>query len=646
VDKFLGLQEDGDGDTELPMGAASRMENFLVTDSYNLTVRPGIRRLDFTQARRPAPILASWSGHIGDRTLFVLCDFAEGTDRLFVYAMDPAPPSVGNGLARSSSDPSPTPVGNGLARSLRGGMFTLLSQQSSALGLTAAENAMVKIFDFGGDLYVMSRGKTAVYREGGFQAAEPYIPLVITGAAPAGGGTALENINLLSNLRRIGYSADGTAAAYVLPPEAEAVTALTVDNVSFPPSEKGFFDAQSHTFTFQAAPVKGVGNVEFTYSTDAAQAEENRLKIVSCPLVESYNGATDTRLFAAGNGSNLCYYSGVTQDGTPTALYFPAMNQVAVDLSGSPITGLVRHYGKLLVFKPDGTFSISYEPVTLADGSVVAGFYLRNMNREVGNAVMGQVQTVNNYPRTVTKDGIYEWRITSSYYKDERYAQRISDPVRQSLAQADVKRIVTCDDDYSKTYYVFLNDLQGTVLVNRYGLGKRGVWCLYRSTLCRNVRQAMMYGGRMVFVNETEAFWFDENATMDAAAVPGEDSQRIGAVWESGFMHFGADFRRKYSSILYVSVLPQSSSEIIITAETDKRTDYMEKTLSRKVFQWSSANFPDWTFSTNDSPQISRIRLKVKKFVYYKLIFRVERDGGRGTILGFDQQVRFASMAK
>lgn len=615
VDKFLGLQEDGDGDTELPMGAASRMENFLVTDSYNLTVRPGIRRLDFTQERSPASILASFAGHIGEKELLVLCDFAEGTDRLFVYARD-------------------------------GGMFTLLSQQEGVLGLTSGSNAMVKIFDFGGELYVMSRGKTAVYREAMFQAAEPYVPLVITGAAPAGGGTTFENINLLSNFRRIDYSADGTSTAYVLPPEAETVTVLTVDNVTFPPAEKGRFDAQSHTFTFQEAPAKGVGNVAFTYSTDNAQAEENRLKIVSCPLVESYNGATDTRLFVAGNGSNLCYYSGVTQDGTPTALYFPAMNQVAVDMSGSPITGLVRHYGKLLAFKPDGAFSISYEPVTLADGSVVAGFYLRNMNREFGNEVLGQVQTVNNYPRTVTKDGIYEWRITSSYYKDERYAQRISDPVRRSLARADVKRIVTCDDDYSKTYYVFLNDDPGTVLIHRYDLGKRGVWCLYRSTLCRNVQNAVMYGNRMVFVTDTEAFWFEESATKDAAITPSGDTQRIGAVWESGFMHFGTDFKRKYSSILYVSVLPQSSSEIIITAETDKRSDYMEKTLARNVFQWSNANFPDWTFSTNDRPQISRVRLKVKKFVYYKLIFRVEKDGGRGTILGFDQQVRFASMAK
>jgi hypothetical protein len=62
---------------------------------------------------------------------------------------------------------------------------------------------------------------------------------------------------------------------------------------------------------------------------------------------------------------------------------------------------------KLLVFKNDGTHSISYEPVTLTDGNTIAGFFLRPMNKEFGNEILGQVQTVNNYPRTITKDGLY-----------------------------------------------------------------------------------------------------------------------------------------------------------------------------------------------------------------------------------------------
>lgn len=618
VDKFLGVNEAADGYTELKMGEASKMENFFITDACNLTVRPGVQRIDMDGEREPAPILACWAGRMSEREYLVICDFAEGVDRLWMYVTDD-----------QDADG-----------------HRVFYRQDGALGLSSGENAMVKIFPFGGKIYVMSRAKTVVYNGEGFQEETPYVPLVVTGAAPAGGGTALESLNLLSALRRIDYSADGTSTAYVLPEEAAGVTAITIDNESRDVAEAGSFDVAAHTFTFAAAPTKGVGNVEFTYTTDAAQAEANRLRILRCPLVEAYNGSTDTRLFVAGDGSNLCYYTGVPQSGAVTALYFPAMNEVAVDMSGSPVTGLVRHYSKLLVFKPDGTYTISYEPVTLADGSTVAGFYLRSANREFGNDVLGQVQTVNNYPRTVTKDGIYEWRITSSYYQDERYAKRISDRVDRSIKSADIGRVVTCDDNYGKTYYVFLNDSQGTVLVNRYDLNGDGVWCIYHSERFRDVKQAMVFGGAMVFVTETEVFYFDDTASVDAPEAGGAESLPIGAVWESGYMDFGADFKRKYSSRIYVSMLPESRGRMTVTASTDRRENYMEKVLTAGVFSFENLGFADWTFNLLETPKIQRVRLKVKKFVYYKLVFRVEVPGARATVLGFDQQVRFSSMVK
>ena len=614
VDKFLGINESGDGDTELKLGEASKMENFTITDAYNLILRPGVRRLDFNTERSPAPILAAWAGFMNTEDFLVICDFHDEQDRLFVY------------------------------RKTELEAHELVHSQTGALGLQTAENAMVNIFTFNGFLYVMSAKKTVVYESGEFVEKKPYIPLVIAGADPAGGGTTLENINLLTGYRRMNFSADGTATAYVLPAEAVGVVTVTVDNVE--QANAGTFNSETHTFHFTSAPIKGVGNVEITYSTDPETAEAARMQILSCRLHEEYNGSTDTRLFVAGNGTNMCYYTGVTQDGEATAMYFPAMNEVAVDMSGSAITGLMRHYSKLLVFKNDGTHSISYEPVTLTDGNTIAGFFLRPMNKEFGNEILGQVQTVNNYPRTITKDGLYEWRITSSYYKDERYAKRISDMVENSFRRADVQKIVTCDDDFKKNYYVFLNDADGTVLVNRYELNKGDCWCIYKSRMFRNIRFAMIHGGTMVFCNETEAFRLVEDYVYDDAEVPGGEATQIAAVWESGFLSFGADFRRKYSSEIYLSVQPQSGSRIVVTAETDKREDYLEKVIENSTFQWSNVTFTDWTFNTSDRPTINRVRLKVKKFIYYKLVFRIDKPGTQGTILGFDQKIRFASMAK
>lgn len=614
VDRFLGLNQEADGQTELPLGQSPKMENFTITDDFNLKTRPAVTRVDFAENRASAPILAAWAGHITEddsREFLAVVDFFGGTDRIFWYYDGEDAPEM--------------------------------HVQLGALGLTSQENHWVKIFAFGGILWIFSRGNIVRYNGAGFQTAEPYIPLVIVGASPAGGGTELEKINLLSAKRRVTYSCDGSSKAYVLPDEAQSVNRLLLDNTELPLTAAGGFNQSTHTFTFQSAPIQGVGNLEITYSCYAYDAQKNREAILSMPLLESYNGSTDTRLFAAGNG-NVCYYSGVTETGEATPLYFPAMNDVKIDMTGAAVTGLVRHYGKLLVFTYDGTYSLSYEPVTLAGGDVTAGFYLRPVNREYGSDILGQVQVVENKPRTVTNDGIYEWNVTSSY-QDERYARRVSGKVQKSLRGADLGKIVTCDDSFAKTYYVFLGDDDGTVLVNRYALQKEPIWCLYRCRHLKNIRFAFLFHGQVHMATDTEIYCFSDGILRDSPDENG-DPIPIFAYWESGHQHFGADFRRKFSSEIYVSLLPEGNSQLTITAQSDKRGEYAEKVIENNVLDFSKLDFSNLTFSCQTAPKIRRARIKVKKFVYYKLIFKVDTPNRAATILGYDQKVRYGSMAK
>jgi hypothetical protein len=156
----------------------------------------------------------------------------------------------------------------------------------------------------------------------------------------------------------------------------------------------------------------------------------------------------------------------------------------------------------------------------------------------------------------------------------------------------------------------------------------------------------MVFGGTMIFVTDTDLFYFNDMATVDAPETIDDVSTPIKAVWESGYMDFGTDFRKKYSSNIYVSMLPESRSMMTITATTDRRETYMEKLLRNDVFSWDNIGFASWTFNLSSVPKIRKVRLKVKKFVYYKLIFRVDEPGTRATVLGFDQQVRFSSMVK
>ena len=606
VDKFLGINQSADAKTKLRMGEASEMVNFTVTDGFNLKLRPGLRRV-VQYASTTSTIFGSWAGKVG------------GDDLFAVYARDPE--RFDNvSVYRAAQD---------------GFDMVRVQNMGRVDGAAATIETVVKFFTFGDTLWMMNNYAIYAYDpENGFVEQEPYVPKVLIGTAPAGGGTTLENINLLSLYRRVEFNADGETKDYVLPEEADSVGKIIVDNVEYPNGAAlGTFNKDNHTFSFaEAAPAKGIGNVEITYKVkDEKKNTDGRKAILLCKLSECYNGSTDTRLFVAGNGSNICYYSGVTEAGKPDPTYFPAMNEINVNMDSSVVTGLKRHFTKLVVFTRDGAYTITYEPVTLVDGSTIAGFFLRSAGSGIGNEAMGQIELVDNYPRSIARGGIYEWKITSSFYRDERNAQRISDRVEKTLGAHDLSKAVTCDDGYRKEYWVFLNDAEGTILVHRYGVGKDGIWCIYKCGLCSNVTTANMCGDKLVITTKTGMFWFDDEAVMDDGETWRDEQTGIPAVWESDYMDFGADFRRKYSSVLYVNMLPQEDSELIVTAQTDKRSDYLEKTV---------------TYEEDLSPRIRRIRLKTKKFVFYKLIMRIDTPGKRATVLGYDQQVRFASMAK
>lgn len=604
IDQFLGLNEAADSYSELKQGEASRILNFDITDGGNLSTRSGFARLPFLADTQG--ILTMWTGFIGAQAYLISVDMANDTDRITVARVDKA-------------------------------VLTQEAQVTGRLALTSP-NAVVKIFPFGQRVYLMSEdADLCVSADPGIRIEDcaAYIPTVITGASPSGGGQIFENSNLLTGKRAILYSADGEAMNYVLPAEAASVISAQTDagELSFS------YDADAHTVTFSQPPEKGVANLRIVYAVSDSEAAAARRQVTAMPFWEAYNGTTDTRLFFYGDGSNRTLYTGVTGDGAPSALYVPAMNEVAVDYSAAPITAMIRLYNKLMVYKPDGASFITYEPVTLPDGDVIAGFYLRTASRSLGCDLPGQVQLVNNYPRTIFGGAVYEWRASSTAYNDERYAKPVSQRVTRTLSQAG-RELVSCDDNTTHSWYLFLNDEKGTILVNRYQLD---VWTTYRSPLAVGVRQAMVCDGVLFFRTDTGLYCLQEGARYDT---DGETQHSIQSLWESGYMSFGQNFRRKFSTYLWLTVKPESGSSVTLTAASDRKSVYAEKTLRSELFDYGSVNYGAWSYHIASLLTARRLKLKVKKVVFYKLIIRSHEPGSRATVLRIDQQVRFASLVK
>ena len=320
-----------------------------------------------------------------------------------------------------------------------------------------------------------------------------------------------------------------------------------------------------------------VNPLTWTTNTTPAPASLNR-------FAELYNGAQDSRIFVYGDGTNRCFYTGIDYDGIPRADYFPDLNVAQVGDSNTPITAMIRHYNRLLAFKLDSAWSISYSAITLADGSVTAGFYVTPVNRSIGNCAPGQAVLVENRPRTLDGRSVVEWKPTSSSGN------------------------INGDEEY----YVIGSD--GTALV--HGI-EPDAWYVYtnlKATCLINYKDELYYGTSTGELRHFSTEYFSD------------EGQAIDAYWESGSMAFDQDFKRKYSAMLWVGIKPEDNGYLAVTAETDRKSDFAE-----------------YSFTTGDAagvPEMNRIKLKAKKFTYYKLKLSNNTADTTATVVSVDIRVR------
>ena len=598
IQRWLGLNENPDGDTKLKMGEASLMRNMRVTRDGNLQKRPGTRAVLTVAAGKK--IDAVWTGVVaGEEVVMAIAD-----DKLF----------------------------NCWEQTQDGGDWVL----DEVGGVGFVDRPFM--FGFSERLYILTGREYYVWDGQSLSLVEGYVPLVAVAVPPAGGGELLEQVNKLTGCRRAWFSPDGTATAFQLP-ETGILRVRSVKKTDDWSEVTGWtLDASAGVVTFPSAPARGVSSIEITWEIN----EDFRDEICAMHYAETYNGTQDTRVFLYGDGSNTAIYSDLDHDGKARADYFPDQNEVRVGVANTPITGMIRHYSALVAFKTDGAYSIQYGVITLADSSVTAAFYVQPLNRVIGNEAPGQVQLVLNNPLTLFGQDVYEWRNGNRYAsglsQDERQARRASDRVYSTLHSFDTKRCVCFDDNYRQEYYIC--DPSGRALVYGYAAD---AWYYYTDFPMKRpfaFRNELYYGaddGRIYRVST--GYSYDQS---------GEDGalQPIDCYWESGAMSFGADYQRKNSAMLWIGIKPEAKASVDVTVLTDKEATYAVKTVDYSLFDFEHIDFSDFTFSTNDKPQMRRLKIKAKKFVFYKLVLKSNTDNTGFTLTSADIRVRFMGYAK
>ena len=585
INRWLGVNENPDGDTELAIGEAAEMQNFKITRDGNLQIRPGIRTLHTTRQWN-GPIHGIWHGRVAGTPVTVFAADA----RLWQFDF----------AAKTAAEIACAPD-------------------------VTLSNLPTHMFGFSGKLYIMT-GREYLEWAGGDApviSVEGYRPLTHVAVPPSGGGTMLEQVNKLNGQRRVRFSPNGTATVFQLPERnlqsVDYVREITTG------AEMAFTQTLANgTITLTAVPATGASTIEVGYTVGT----NFRNQVEQMRFSEFYNGGTDNRVFIYGDGSNKAFYTGLDTDGNPRADYFPDLNVLDVGTANTPITALIRHHDRLAAFKTDSSYTVQHGVINIDNGRVIPAFYLMTVNRSIGNAAPGQAQLVMNSPRTLFSSAIYEWRSGGNIQpNDERQARLISQRVNATLGKMDLARAFTFDDTERHEYYIIHN---GTAVIHSYATD---TWFIYRDF---DVTHLLNVDGRLYGCTESG------NIVNISRTQTSDNGLPIKALWRSGSIAFNRDWQRKYVSRLFVTMKPEPRSFITAAIRTNRSGGTITRRIHQGLMTLRKVNFGHWSFGLNRQPQTRRFRVKAKKLTYFQLLFESETNWSTATILAAHVRVMFA----
>ena len=599
IKEFLGLNENPDGDTNIKTGELSEMRNFRITQDKHLQIRPGQKTI--------LNIRTAWDAWAAEH------EIAQGNT---------APKFCGawQGALNGAEH---------IVAAFGGVLFDVGLGAGTTAVIGTCTEAQTTFFGFGKKVYLLNGHEYMSWDgepEHTFTEVAGYIPTVYTAMTPNGSGTMLENVNRLTGKRKVKYSPDGSTAVFQLP-EKDVDEVVSVEGTD----KTWTLDSAKGTVTFASAPDKGVNTVVIVYR----KGNGERAQVTQMRFAEFFNGATDTRVFLYGDGTNKTIYSGMDLDkGVATAEYFPDLYEAAIGDENTPITALIRHHSRLLAFKPSSAWSIDYNIVTTGTGGVTTAFYIIPVNRQFGNEAPGQVQLLENNPLTLDGKSIYQWKATTSsgnVTSDNRNASRVSDRVMDTVSGFDFAETVTFNRK-GKNEYWFLYG--GKALILNYA---SNAWYLYDNIPFRQMLEVE---------GETYGFAEDGRVLHISRQYRNDDGKDIDAYAATGSMDFDKDWLLKYSPMIFVAIQPESGARISVTVETNRRSDYPEKLVSAGLSTLAHVNFAHFSFGTNRKPQVRRVKMKVKKATFYKLIYKSCSASATATVLETDVKLRYAGNVK
>lgn len=516
INKFLGLNSAEESETQLQLGEASEMLNMRITDDFKLETIEGYRNI-FEQEENIEDIFnAQLNG-----------------EEFLIY--------------RKGSS-----------------LYKYLDEEETKISGNFNINKCSYIC-FNDKIYVLDGNGYYEYDGEIFQEVVGYAPLIAIGTEPAGGGTDFERINLLSNSRHQTFSSDGTSTEFILRENNLASIDTVLKNGEIITS--GFTkDTVNGKVVFTTAPAQGVDNIDIYWTVNNYGDRE---LITHNKYMVLYGSSNDTRIFMYGNSDykNRYYYSDLG-DGISRGDYFPATNFKDEGSSNFAITGLIKHYNRLVVFKENETRYAEYEDLEATDsnGNTVYIPALKSypLNSTIGNLAMNQVQLLDNFPVCLNAKGLYLYNQTN--VRAETNVQYVSQRIQNELDKINVKNALMFDYENKHELWIVSGK---QVYVYNYNIN---VFSKYQ--LADEPTSFAIFNNKLFFTCNKGIMNFDNKFI-------NFNGELIEQKWESSYYNFGKDYKRKNVNRLYISMKPFYKTNVDINFQQIEEKELKHLTLNK-----------------------------------------------------------------
>lgn len=482
-------------------------------------------------------------------------------------------------------------------------------------------DAPTNFFYFGSKVYIQNKTEYKSFDGTTLIDVAGYVPKIFIGTPPTGGGTAYENINLLNGKKHQTFNSNGIANAYTIAEQAvTSIDSVYVNGVLKTLTTDYTVDLTTGIITFVAVPTVGQDNIDIYWTKGTG----SRSEVTGYSNAILFGGKNDTRVHLYGNGTNVITFSGLA-DGIPSAEYFPAFNTSSIGSSQFPITSIIKQYDRMIISSTKASFYSEYD---FTNG--IASFPVYPLNDKAGNIALGQGQLILNNPFIINSSVM---EIIASGVRDERNIVNKSRRVQVALDMLDLITALTFDYEELNEYWLCVGN---KVYIYNYG---NDTWYHY---ILADIPTSLISIDGKLYMGTSQGHimeWAEYNKQDEIPIYLMDNNTVINTRIETGFMDFGVSYMRKFLNFSWIAMKPETKSVCFVEWETDYDASTDIEPIYYSLIDFDNMDFADFSFETNYNPQPFRLKLKAKKFAFFKLILTNVSETETMTILSISLPV-------